>query len=442
MSKDLIPSLSNAFTKYYHRQEEPKLTTFSYRKFAARDDVLESSDQTLATATRQFEIQRAIRPIFGKGEPNPAVIGDHPDFAHLAQTGGFESHQIATLFMDIEASTRMSLLVDLPTVYKIKNAFITAAIEIVQAFDGHVHRIMGDAVMAFFGGKGITGEQSVIDAMNAASLLRYFAEKVVVPSLKPEVAIDTLGIRLGVDYGKDEDVLWGRYGHPGTCEVSATSFYVDIAAKLQGNAGRNEILIGDSIKRFIDFPGELVGDKTQISNGTRTSDLYISPNHTDGDGKPRNYRKFVLKWDDYLRCTPVARAVKDLPNSIQQRMPDTVDLRVYISEKQEGVGRQLYAPCSKPVAKGSGILFELNLRYQPRTPFDLVFRVENHGDEAYKLGGEQRSNHDTTKPVIRNGYLVFSHWEAAAYRGLHYMTIILKDSRGVQWQHRVGIFVD
>ena len=435
---ELPSSLSNAFKRYLDRGGAKKATALAARNFSAGP----AEENLAGVVPRQFEIQRGLRPLFGKGEPHEAIIGDHPDFAHLRETEGFEYHRIATMFMDIEASTRLSLLVDLETVHNIKNAFITAAIEIVQAFDGHIHRIMGDAVMAFFGGKNITGEQAVIDAMNAASVLRYFAEKIVIPNLKETFPVDSLGIRIGLDYGADPDVLWSCYGRPGTCEVTATSFFVDVAAKLQGNAGRNEVFIGDSIRSFIDFPDELVSTPMATRNGSRTDDPFVSPNHTDMNGNPRNYRKFKLSWDDYLECTPVARVVKDLTSHTQQRMPSQVDLKLFISEKRQGIGRRPYSPCSGAVRKGAGILFALNLVYQPSIPFTVEFRVENHGADATKRGSEGRGDHKTPYEVTRNGRLEFEHWEESQYRGLHYMIVDLKNDRGLQWRHRIGVFIE
>lgn len=191
---DVKASLDSAFTRYL-TQPMPKSQLRSFSVTTNRAQVLEAKQAAQVGIPEQYEIQNALRPLFGKGPAKPATIGDHPDFEELAITGETKNHYIVTMFMDIEASTRLSLLVDLNQVYRIKNSIICAAIEIVQSFDGHVHRIMGDAVMAFFGGTSVSREQAVIDALNAASLLRYFAEKSVIPSLKSTCDIDTLGIQ-------------------------------------------------------------------------------------------------------------------------------------------------------------------------------------------------------------------------------------------------------
>lgn len=429
---DIKSSLDGAFTKYLQRADRSRERTVS---FSAKSAALNEAQVQHPAAPRQFQIQNAIRPLFGKGAPKQAVIGDHPDFAYLKATNDVEYHEIATLFMDIESSTRMALLLNLDEVFKIKNAFICAAIEIVQAFDGHVHRIMGDSVMAFFGGRGVAKDQPMIDALNGASMLRYFAEKVVIPQLKDAHAIESLGIRIGVDYGSAGKVLWSSYGYPGTSEVTATSFYVDVAAKLQHNASRNEILVGQSIKDTLDFPDELLG----VKQSAGAPDPFVLPNHTDESGKPMNYRKFAVKWDEYLNCSNFSRAVKDL-TSIQNRMPDATELRVFLSLDRTFSAPKEYFPCSSAVTKGEWIKFSLRLSLQPPIGTKIRFAVENHGREA--ATHENSHNHFTDYTVERYGQTTFDHVEHCGYRGLHYMTITFSPPNGAPtWKQRLGVYV-
>ncbi|MGS4633918.1 hypothetical protein [Enterobacter roggenkampii] len=124
------------------------------------------------------------------------------------------------------------------TVFNIKNTIIKYAIEIIQAFDGHVHRIMGDAVMAFFRTKEHEASESLmmknaVDSINCATYLIEFMEKVITPIIEEQGADEPVGIRVGVDYGNNDDVIWGNYGAFGAFEVTATSYNVDVAAKLQ-----------------------------------------------------------------------------------------------------------------------------------------------------------------------------------------------------------------
>jgi len=120
-----------------------------------------------AAIVPRYTLQEKLRPAFGKGAPREVTIGDHPDFAHLAGTDEATTCPIVTLFMDIESSTRLELLYGPAETAKIKNAFLCTAIEMVHAFDGHVHRLQGDAVMAFFGGSNVRPEDAAVDGSTA-----------------------------------------------------------------------------------------------------------------------------------------------------------------------------------------------------------------------------------------------------------------------------------
>src|SRR6266545_3207555 len=162
----------------------------------------------------------------------------------------------------------------------------------IRTFDGHVHRIMGDAVMAYFGRVGSAPEQGVVDALNCSAALQYFTEYVVVPRLEQEGFTESeFGIRVGVDFGPKDNVLWAAYGYPGIEEVTATSFHVDSAAKLQHAAGRNQVMLGQSLVEFMDYPKELVSTKTSTRGAEKVEEPYLTPNHTDASGKPKNYRQ-------------------------------------------------------------------------------------------------------------------------------------------------------
>ncbi len=211
------------------------------------------------------KVQRLLRPLYGKGEPHPPSIGDHPDFEHLRGTDLEEFRPITTLFMDMEGSTRLNVLFKPSEVAAIKNAFIRMAIEAVKAFDGHVHRIMGDPVMAYFGGTSVRHGVAAIDALNCTALLQLLVRNSVIPFLQRHGFDEGFGIRVGLDHGPESKVLWRSYGYPGMEEITATSFHVDVASKLRHAAGRHQVMVGDSLREFLDFPDELLTVRPQPS---------------------------------------------------------------------------------------------------------------------------------------------------------------------------------
>jgi len=385
----------------------------------------------------QYSVQSLVRPLFGKGEPQRPTIGDHPDFLHLDGSPQQEYCAIST----IENSTRMGVVFGPEEAYRRKNAIICMAIEIIKTFDGHVHRIMGDAVMAYFGGKAESPHSAAIDALNCAAFLRYFFGKVVLPQLNADDSDDSFGIRIGVDYGPKEKVLWASYGYAGMSEVTATSFYVDVAAKLQGQAGRNKILLGQSIREFIDFPEELAKVPTRSREGVREPDPYISPNYTGPDGRKINYRKFLLDWESYLKRSHVA--VADAPTFYPddaQSLPFVVTAGLCRGENLPAYAP--YAACSGPISKGTWLRFEVIATSQVLSPERVRFSVENHGIEAGKQ--LNRGNHTSEwRPISRpapNPMAV--HYETTAYRGFHDLIVEVGYGNDKVLTRQFGVYVE
>jgi hypothetical protein len=323
--------------------------------------------------------------------------------------------------MDIEASTRLNLLYSPQDVFLIKNAFISCAIALISAFDGHVHRIMGDAVMAYFGGKETTAEDDVINSLNCASLLMYFADNVVRKQLKEIYGYeDPFGIRIGIDYGPKDKVMWASYGFPGSSEVTATSFYVDVASKLQHSAPRNQIMLGQSLRDYVDFPECLLSIKTYTEAGETYKDPFLTPNLTDRDGNAINYRKYLLNWREYLKYSPAP--VLDSEYILGNERNLTVKASVH--EGKEGPKLFDLTPLNRFLEKGLWIRFEITAPgYIQTYPYTVKFAVENHGLEAGSDTFHEKitevSNHiEARRPLV--------HWESTKFRGLHYMTIELK----------------
>lgn len=394
-----------------------------------------SRKHTFSIPTPNSSIQPTIRPLFGKEGINPPDIGDHPDFLEIKDSDRKIYCPITTLFMDIESSTRMGLIFPLEDVHKIKNAFILATIEIAQAFDGHVHRIMGDAVMVYFGGTNDFPEDTVANALNAASLIRYFTEEVVIPSLNSDGLESNFGIRIGIDHGKKEDVLWASYGYHGTSEVTATSFYVDVASKLQHSAGKNQIMIGQSLREFVDLPEELLEIKTMQSNGEQKEDLYIKPNHTDRNGNPINYQKYLWRWDKYLKYTPLPKQIHN-NNTVYLESQGAIRGNIHCYEENNTP----YAATSRMLEKHRDIVFKLVFAITPRFPYTLTFAVENHGKEAEKA--HKNDNHEITKTIHNiHAHRNITHTETTLYRGLHYMTVTASFQNGQQFKDTFGVYI-
>jgi class 3 adenylate cyclase len=393
---------------------------------------------TLPAVQEEYVVQRPIREWFGKTPAvNRGAIGSHPEFAHLEGTEETEWHHITTMFVDIANSTRLSLRYDLETVRHIKNSILRAASEVVRALDGHVHRFMGDALMAYFGGQRQTKESSAMSALSCAAMLQVLMTQSVVPDLgRHGIDARDIGFRVGVDFGDDCEVLWSSYGYSTVNEVTATSFFVDASAKLQGMASKDSAMLGQNLLQFLDFPEAMTTVKYKKRDGKDEPIEFLLPNYTLPNGNSNNYRIRELNFAKFAKLLP-------LPTELKELVVGAVKSRAGVSFSAfllNGDGTRLcYPSMSTCLSKGKSIQFEL--RAEPgalnglRLPLSGKFEKRNHGAEAVAVNqctpeivefemrpstDEYRNPKASVKRVSRD----------TAYRGLHTMTAHLVDARG------------
>lgn len=370
-----------------------------------------------------LSIQTMLRPLYGKIGVNNPYIGNHPLFEHLKGTNKKEYSNTITFFMDLQNSTRLGSIYEPEDVQYIKNTFIRATIEFVKCFDGHVHRIMGDAVMAFFPSINKKWEDGIIDALNCASFITYFVESFIIPDLVSQgYKEETLGMRIGIEFG--EEVLWSSYGYPGMDEVTATSFYVDIASKLQHSAGRNQIMIGEALKTYIDFPDKLTNLKTN-ENGDLEPEIDLK--FLDDSGTAVKHRQFLLNWKEYLNFSPAMNNLNT--NKILQSLGIEFYVTCEICESKDlSTKEETYISCSKILKKNKWINFTLHCNKSKiktilNSIYKIRFQVKNHGLEV--KDEDKKRNSETFDYKFEER---FPHWEHSLYRGLHFMNINIFDS--------------
>ncbi|EPS1794378.1 nucleotide-binding domain-containing protein [Pseudomonas aeruginosa] len=401
--------------------------------------VLESIQASVSRSQQlqqeNFNIIPKIRGLFGKTGAVESAIGGHPHFNYLAESGGQQYGYTVSLFMDIKGSTRLGIIYSPEDVFYIKNAIIRCAIETIQAFDGHVHRIMGDAVLAFFRSNGSSPRNSAIDAINCGTYLVEFMKEVVLPHLQENNLDEDIGIRVGIDYGDNKNVLWGMYGYRGSHEVTATSFHVDVAAKLQQKAPRNRVMIGQSIKELLDLHNGIIENRYIIRNGETVPLPYVRPNHKDDDGNAINYQQFVINHKAYFDLLPK-------PEDADRLLTITSTLK----PNKDSISDIGYASCSRAVEKPYGVDFKVKFRLNAESGDDIKvrFRVENHGAEAFEIKEPLYSNHDTViSPSLRSDGTYFAkQWEGTSYTGLHYMCVsVLQNGRVAIPETLFGVYV-
>lgn len=425
------------------------------RKSLAMDglrEALESASNSSQDIQAEEIVQREIREAFGKPGTNTQKIGCHPDFRHLEGTNEKEYHHICSLFLDIKNSTRLSFIYSLEDVFVIKNSILKAAAETVRAMDGHVHRFMGDALLAFFGSKALSKDDSIINAINCAAMLESLMVGTIIPSLAEKgFAADYLGFRIGLDFGGDEKVLWASYGLDGVTEVTPTSFHVDVAAKLQNMARRNKAMLGEKIINEIDLPTEYIQKKQVKVNGEIETVEFLDRSYSDANGGRFRYKVWELSHEKYRDLLPYTPELKAGFASSRIIHCPGVEYSCYRTEN----GReQEYKSVSHALDKNLSLSFKLTLSrivYEKQSfPLTIILTKRNYGHEAEinRQAGLFRKEPKTITvrdSVITSPFFsgkTITELEITSYRGLHTMEAEIKDSSGIViFRDIIGVYI-
>lgn len=386
------------------------------------------------TDADEYAIQRPIREWFGKDGINTGTIGAHPDFEYLDGTDETYSHHITTVFIDIKNSTRLSLRYDLRQVRNIKNSILRAASETVRALDGHVHRFMGDALMAYFGGVGQDRESACMAAINCAAMLRLLMDVAIGPGLQNQgIDPSDIGFRVGIDYGGDDEVLWSSYGYTDVSEVTATSFFVDAAAKLQSMASKDSAMLGKNLLRHLDFPDELTSPKTEMHDGKEVLVPYLRPNYALAVGGRHNYEIYELDFNKFARLLPIPLEMRQ---GIASNVKPYFGIR-FQAFTQDTHPSNEYKSLSWCVNKGTKVVFQIFIEAHALDGLRLPLRGEwvrkNHGQQAKDAGmsEDEKGVFDIRPNTINRGRepKTYSWTRNAEYRGIHTMEVKIYDTQ-------------
>ena len=176
-------------------------------------------------------------------------IGDHPDFLYLRynRIGTRVKHYITSMFIDVKGSTNLYRKYNHEQIYYITQMIILAGTHTCALFGGHIQRLQGDGIFAYFGGKSVDKNVSVESAIKAASFFNYFMQYEL-KGIFSQYEIENIYARIGIDFGDDKDVEWAVFGSQSCTELTTLGLHTSLAAKMQGYADNNGIMVGDNVK--------------------------------------------------------------------------------------------------------------------------------------------------------------------------------------------------
>lgn len=375
--------------------------------------------------SKEIDVERPpmdqMRQLVGKTLKYSTDIGPHPDFSHL-EFGQTEMGYAVTVFVDIKGSTLLGTKLPLDEVRYLKNGIITAAIGIFQVFDGHIHRIQGDAVMAYFRRQDMSKAQSIVDALNASTFLQLYINQELSPLFEAQ-GYFPLQIRIGIDYGDEPVVLWSKYGILNCFEITTTSLHTDLAAKLQHEAPANGVMVGDNVVTALDLPDEFLEVRTYQENYEQVPAPYIV------DTQDYRYKMWVFDWRKYAQRTALLPKKSNFP----YQSPDHFRVRGFYQDSQDAnFASECFANCSV-LRKGLALKFTLEAPDALQID-DVQWQVINRGREAEV---ENALNFEMTNYRGKRYCL-----QSTRYKGHHYMQCTLYHQRRIVGREHFGVYID
>jgi len=203
------------------------------------------------------KLLKAISSLTSQGSSQPDSGGDSEsaDSEH-AQVGQAERRQLTVMFADLVGSTQLSQELDPEDLRDLNRAYQDAAKTAIETFGGYIARYMGDGVLAYFGYPQ-AHEDDAERAVRAGLALTD-----VVPAIDAEPA---LAVRIGIATGSV--VVGDIIGEGASQESAVVGETPSLAARLQGVAEPNTVVLSESTQRLIAGRFELTSLGTQHLKG-------------------------------------------------------------------------------------------------------------------------------------------------------------------------------
>jgi class 3 adenylate cyclase/predicted ATPase len=157
-----------------------------------------------------------------------------------------ERRQLTVMFCDLADSTRLASQLDPEDLREVIRAYQAASAGVIQRFDGSIAQYLGDGVLVYFGypqaheddaQRAIRASLGILDAMGPLNT-RLERHKGV-----------RLAVRIGIHTGP---VVVGEIGGGGRYEQLALGETPNIAARLQGMATPNTVVVSDATLRLVE----------------------------------------------------------------------------------------------------------------------------------------------------------------------------------------------
>ena len=195
---------------------------------------------TLDSGTMIIETQKRVWAALKKGYEYTAVVDESEEFLRC---NVFEKLDMVVLYVDLVGSTNMALEMPSEKIAIIVSSFAQEMASVIRQHHGYVLKFVGDAVIGYFIAKRsglLANDHAATCAMSMISVIRDGINPILDQYDYPD-----LKVKIGVDFGQNIVVRYGADAKHSQVDLMGPA--MNIAAKIQGMAHPNQILIGNDV---------------------------------------------------------------------------------------------------------------------------------------------------------------------------------------------------
>ena len=244
------------------------------------DMMLGKNDEKVVDSEKMIqETQKRIWSSLKKGIEYDATV-DRSD-AYLRKHV-HEKQSMVVMYVDLVGSTDITLTLPEEKVAIIISSFAQEMAYAVKHHGGFVLKFVGDAVIGYF-----VHQSSLIAADNAIGAAKSMI-KIIEEGINPilnQYDYPDLFVKIGIDFGTNMIVRYGSDAEKSHVDLLGPA--MNIAAKIQGKAKAQEILIGEDVYTRIHpsvqkgFSKKVWGDVEWKYHSRETGELYPVYYHSD-----------------------------------------------------------------------------------------------------------------------------------------------------------------
>lgn len=153
---------------------------------------------------------------------------------------------LVIMYADLVGSTQMSMTLPVKTLVTIIRAFSHEMSSVVEIYNGHVLKYVGDAVIAFFTpgfNRYLTCDKAVRCAKWMINVVKYGINPILNKYGYPE-----LSVKIGIDVG---EIVIVQYAYDKSSQIDILGYTMNVAAKITSLTSINKVSVGEKVYELL-----------------------------------------------------------------------------------------------------------------------------------------------------------------------------------------------